>query len=225
MIAQVNGNLLRIREEKPLIQGSVGLTLRVELSEEWAGLAVTALFSAGRITRDVVVSGESITIPWELLAEAEHKLLLSFYGALPNRGSVLTTNIASLGLIAPSLQPSGNEPDAPSPSRADQIQALAEQALSVAQGVRRDADSGAFDGRDGISPTVTVSKAGDTATITVSDASGTQSTTVKDGREVDLELIYNAYPARALSGETVSFQDGAAGIPLKALSLRFSPNA
>lgn len=239
MIAQVKGNLLRIREAQPLTQGSVGLTLELELSEEWTGLAVTALFSAGHLTRDVAVSGESLTIPWELLAEADHKLLLSIYGALPNRGTVLTTNIASLGPIEASLQPSGHEPDAPSPSRADQIQAMAEQALSVAQGLRRDADSGAFDGRDGSSPSARVTKSGRTATIEITDQNGTTTATVQDC-DIDREEFdqqgqgilslqgavaalqaerYKGFAIDSASGAVAAFPDGADDIPVRDLTV------
>ncbi len=135
MIAQLRGNLLEILRQSPLTQGSVGQKLAVSLSGEWSDLAVTAVFYVGALSRDVVVSGGEITIPWELLAEPEHKLYLNFHGALPDGSIVLRSNIASLGPILPSRAPSGDPPEAPSPTRADQIQALAEQALAVAQSV------------------------------------------------------------------------------------------
>ena len=38
-----------------------------------------------------------------------------------------------------------------------------------------------FDGKDGVSPTITVNKAGTTATVTITDANGSKSFTVEDG--------------------------------------------
>ena len=77
MIAEIKGSLLRIEQQEPLIQGTVGQTLGVRLSEEWAGLTVTAVFSAGSVARDVAVTGDGLVIPWELLAEPEHTLFLT----------------------------------------------------------------------------------------------------------------------------------------------------
>ena len=229
MIAEIKGSLLRIEQQEPLIQGTVGQTLGVRLSEEWAGLTVTAVFSAGSVARDVAVTGDGLVIPWELLAEPEHTLFLNFHGAAPGGSPVRRTNIASLGTVEKSRSPSGTGPDAPSPSRADQIQALAEQALSLAQGVRSDADSGLFNGRDGadgldgLSPSISVSKTGDTAVITVTDASGSASVSVKDGREIDPEKVWGAYPVRSASGAHVQFEDGADGIPVRSLVVDIDP--
>ena len=91
---------------------------------------------------DVFMTGSSLTIPWELFTEADHKLFLNFHGALPDGSIVLRTNIASLGAILPSRTPSGEESESPSPSLVAQIQAVAAEALSIAQSVRSDADIG-----------------------------------------------------------------------------------
>ncbi len=223
MIAEIKGSLLRIEQQEPLIQGTVGQTLGVRLSEEWAGLTVTAVFSAGSVARDVALAGDGLVIPWELLAEPEHTLFLNFHGAAPGGSPVRRTNIASLGTVEKSRSPSGTGPDAPSPSRADQIQALAEQALSLAQGVRSDADRGLFNGRDGLSPSISVSKTGDTAVITVTDASGSASVSVKDGREIDPEKVWGAYPHDTASGAVAHFDDGADDIPVRSLLVGIAP--
>ncbi len=146
MLAHVRGNLLEIQQQSALTQGTVGQKLSISFSDDWAPLSVTAIFSAGALTRDVVVSGGEITVPWELFTEAEHKLFVNFHGALPDGSIVMRTNIACLGTVLPSRSPSGSTPESPSPARADQIQALAEAAMAVAQSVRRDADAGLFDG-------------------------------------------------------------------------------
>ena len=181
MLAQITKNQLAIRGNTQLVQGTVGETLRLAFSDEWAGLAITAVFAAGEQKRDVVVTGEELSIPWELLREAGHRLTLSFHGARENGRIVLRSSIASLGVIRRSYEPSGEEPEAPTPARADQIQALAEQALALAAGVRQEADSGGFDGIDGVSPTIAVTEVEGGHRITITDAEGSRSFIVPDG--------------------------------------------
>ena len=159
MLAQVKGNCLEIRQQRLLTQGSVGETLDVSFSEEWTGLAVTAIFSAGSLLRDVLVDSETIPIPWELLREAAHPLFLNFHGARADGSIVMRTNIASLGIILPSRAPVGESSEPPSPSLVDQIQAAATEALAVARSVRNDADSGAFNGQDGTGQPIPVTQA------------------------------------------------------------------
>ena len=137
MLAHVKGNHLEIRQQNILTQGTVGQTLALEFSKEWKNLTITAVFSAGSQARDVMVTANEITIPWELFVEADHKLYLNFHGSLPNGSIVLKTNIVSLGSIQSSRTPSGLESGAPSPSLVTQIQTAATEALSVAQSVRR----------------------------------------------------------------------------------------
>ena len=181
MLAQVKGNLLEIRQQRLLTQGSVGETLEVSFSEDWAGLAVTAIFSAGSLLRDVLVDGDTLSIPWELFREAAHPLFLNFHGAKADGSIVMRTNIASLGVILPSRAPVGESSEPPSPTLVDQIQAAATEALAVARSVRSDADSGAFNGQDGTSPSARVSKSGKTTTIEITDQTGTTTATLQDG--------------------------------------------
>ena len=181
MLAQITKNQLAIHGNTQLVQGTVGETLQLAVSEEWTGLALTAVFAAGEQRRDVVVTGTELTIPWELLREAGHKLTLSFHGAAVNGGIVLRSNIASLGVIRRSYEPSGEEPDAPSPARADQIQALAAQALALAEAVRSEAERGDYDGADGVSPTLAVTAIEGGHRVTVTDGGGTRSFDVLDG--------------------------------------------
>ena len=189
MLARIKGKQPNIQNRSKLVQGTVGERISLEFSEEWSSLAVTAVFSAGTLTRDVIVCGEEITVPWELLAEANHTLCLGFHGVSPDGSTVLRTDIAELGKIHPSLSPSGNEAEAPSPSRADQIQALAEQALTAAQSVRDDADSGVFNGLagNGIAYIAKTASSGlvDTYTVTYTDGSAT-AFTVTNGADSEI---------------------------------------
>ena len=57
----------------------------------------------------------------------------------------------------------------------DDISGAINQALAIAK------ESGEFDGEDGVSPTVTVSKSGKVTTVTMTDVSGTKTATINDG--------------------------------------------
>ena len=181
MLAQIKKNQLAIRGNTQLVQGTVGEALQLAFSDEWAELAITAVFAAGERRRDVVVEGAELTIPWELLSEAGLRLALSFHGAAGNGRIVLRTNIASLGVIRRSFEPSGEEPEVPTPARADQIQALAGQAMALAAAVRAEADSGAFDGADGVSPAIAVTEISGGHRVAITDANGSSSFDVMDG--------------------------------------------
>ena len=54
MLAQITKNQLAIRGNTQLVQGTVGETLRLAFSDEWAGLAITAVFAAGEQKREIV---------------------------------------------------------------------------------------------------------------------------------------------------------------------------
>ncbi len=193
MIAKVKGNKIEIKDPATFVQGTVGQALSVELPADWEGLSVTAVFSAGAVQRDVPVLGDEITIPWEVLTNPHAPLTLCFHAAAANGQRVITTANCDPIRIAPSTAPSGQEPETPSPSRADQIQALAQQALAAAQSVSTQAVQGAFNGRDGvdgtngtdgtdgISPAVSVSEIQGGHRIQITDAAGSRSFDVLDG--------------------------------------------
>ncbi len=177
MIAQLSKNLLTLEEQTQLVQGSVGETVKLKRSDDWKRMTATAVFSNGELTRDVIVSGETLLIPWELLQEEGRRLTLNFHGA-DDSGGVVQTNIASLGRVKRSNSPSGIPPEAPTPARADQIQALAQEAMAAAAAVQASAASGAF---DGVSPCVSIQPAEGGHTVSITDRSGTHSFTVLDG--------------------------------------------
>lgn len=210
MIAEINGTHIRIKNSIPPVQGAVGIKMRAAFSEEWSPLAVTAVFRAGTVQRDVIVEDGELTIPWEVLQKAGCPLYLNFYGAEDSGAVVLKTVQVELGTVAPSPDPSGEVPEAPTPARADQIQALAEAALSTAREVQAQAASGAFDGRDGIngtngtdgvSPRITVSETAGGHTVYITDAAGERSFDVLDGAagEVTRAELTSALEAKAES--------------------------
>lgn len=217
MIAEINGVNIKIKNSIPPVQGAVGIKMHAAFSEEWSPLAVTAVFRAGTVQRDVIVEDGALTIPWEVLQKAGCPLYLNFYGAEASGAVVLKTVQVELGTVAPSPDPSGETPEAPTPARADQIQALAEAALSTARAVREQAESGAFDGKDGqdgadgrdgingtngtngVSPRITVSETAGGHTVHITDADGERSFDVLDGAagEVTRAELASALAAKA----------------------------
>lgn len=60
--------------------GLVGGEIRFEYGQDWAGLVKTVVFSCGNVTKDVVNAGEVVTIPAEVVAKPERKLLVGVFG-------------------------------------------------------------------------------------------------------------------------------------------------
>lgn len=216
MIAEINGVNIKIKNCIPPVQGAVGIKMRASFSEEWSPLSVIAVFRAGTVQRDVIVEDGELTIPWEVLQKAGCPLYLNFYGADASGAVVLKTVQVELGTVAPSPDPSGEAPEAPTPARADQIQALAEEALAAAQEVQAQAASGAFDGQDGadgrdgingtngtngVSPRITVSETTGGHTVHITDAAGESSFDVPDGApgEVSRTELASALATKAES--------------------------
>lgn len=132
----------------PLTTGSVGVPCKVELSDDFDGLASVICFRAGDAAFDVPCAAE-LTVPHECLAVAGETLQVGVYGALPDGTVVIPTVWASVATVRVGVEPSEVDPSDPTPSWAAQVQLIAQQAESIAQLVRDDADSGAFDGATG----------------------------------------------------------------------------
>lgn len=150
----------------PITSGSVGLTVEFQFSEEWGRLGKTAVFRGSGVSRDVSAFTVNNTtgyyycsVPWEVLTEAGGDLIIGIRGANAGGTVVIPTVWANAGYIYEGTEPSEVDPSDPTPSWADQVQAIA-QALSAS-----------------------VSKEGNTATITLSDINGTTTATITDGED------------------------------------------
>lgn len=132
----------------PLTTGSVGTPVRMVLSRDFDGLASVVCFRAGDAAYDVPFAAE-LTVPHECLAVAGETLQVGVYGALPDGTVVIPTVWASVATVRVGVEPSEVDPSEPTPSWAAQVQLIAQNAESIAQSVRDDADAGAFDGATG----------------------------------------------------------------------------
>lgn len=85
---------------------------------------------------------------------------------------------------------------------ADDLQVATDAALAQAK------ESGAFDGSDGYSPTVSVSKSGKVTTVTITDESGKKTATINDGTSVAVSSITETKIGDEVISNTVTFSDG-----------------
>ena len=137
-----------VEKSEIITRGRVGLQCRFRFSPEWKGLAKTAVFS-GAENRDVIITGDTVTVPAECLSEANRPLWVGVCGKSGDGTVVIPTVYAQLGQIEPGACPSGREPAAPTPDVVAQIQQAAANAEAMARSVRDDADLGRFAGPAG----------------------------------------------------------------------------
>lgn len=86
------------------------VTVEFVLSDDWSGLAKTAVFAAGRTTVDVLESawdGNKVVVPHEILADAGPIARVGVYGANAD-GLILPTVWVTLGKVMPAAEPSGD---------------------------------------------------------------------------------------------------------------------
>lgn len=101
------------RGREPLTVGmSNAVTVGFDFSPEWAGLSKTAVFTNGKTTVDVLESqwadGVAADIPHEVLAEEGRRVQVGIYGT-DGETVVLPTVWATLGVVLPAAEPSGDE--------------------------------------------------------------------------------------------------------------------
>ena len=139
-----------------LTTGSVGVQVTFHFDPAWNGLYKTAVFRGSDTAVDVLITGDACTVPPEVLTKPGGDLTIGVYGTDGTGALVIPTVYADAGRIQRGAEPSGVDPEPPTPALVDQIlaaaqaaQEAAEDAAEIAQSVRDDADSGAFDGAQG----------------------------------------------------------------------------
>ena len=143
---------------EPITSGSVGLAVSFRFSEDWTGLAKAALFKGSGTAVDVALTGSECTVPHEVLQSAGGHLKIGVYGT-GNQGQRVTPTVwADAGQIFEGAAPSEVTPTPATQNLVQQALEAAETAVeaaesaeAIAQGLRDDADNGAFDGEDGAS--------------------------------------------------------------------------
>ena len=156
---EVNTRQAIITEKELLTSGSVGIEAQFVFSDDWDGLTRTAVFR--RDDEDlfyafVLDEDNKCTVPHEVLADAEAIVYGGAFGQNESGAITIPTVWVSLGAVKQGVTPGNSSSADPSPTQWAQIQGLAESAAQdaesareLAQSVRDDADSGAFDGDQG----------------------------------------------------------------------------
>lgn len=138
---------------EPITRGSVGLCVNFSFSEDWDDLAKVAVFRGSGQKVDRHLTEDSCTVPPEVLQSAGGHLKIGVCGTDGEGTTVMPTVWADAGVIKEGTEPSGVEPTPESQPLIDQLLAAAQaarnaadEAESLAQSVRDDADNGEFDG-------------------------------------------------------------------------------
>ena len=102
-----NGVCARAQRLEPLTSGMVGAKVAFELSPDFDGLTVTAVFTNGAVTKDILNPGDECFIPPEVLETAGKTVKVGIYAV---RGSelVIPTVYAPIGVVLPGADPSGD---------------------------------------------------------------------------------------------------------------------
>lgn len=105
--------------------GSVGIEVEILCSEAWDGLTKTVLFRGSGSSVDVVLTGDSCTVPPEVLTVPGGELLIGLYGTDGSGSLAIPTVWADAGRILQGAAPSGIAPTPAQKSALDQaIEAL-----------------------------------------------------------------------------------------------------
>ena len=92
----------------PIPKGIVGATVSIEyMDSAWDGLQKTVVLRSG-ITKDVLVAGNEVVIPAEVVSRAGVYLYMGVYGVDAANNVVIPTIWAELGLVNGAAAPSGD---------------------------------------------------------------------------------------------------------------------
>ena len=119
---QFSGADGKITVPETLTSGMVGKLVKLEFTSDWEGLAKTAVFSAGNVTRDVICTGETVAIPAEVLQIPMRVLYIGVYGVAPDGSLVIPTIRVKGPEIQPGVDPSGDPGSAPDLTLWEQIE-------------------------------------------------------------------------------------------------------
>lgn len=109
ILIDVNGANAIVRKQDTLTSGMVGATVVFRFGEDWDGLAKTAVFKSGNISKDATVVDSTAKIPHEVLSTPGYALEVGVYGTSGNGTVVVPTIWAKTNAIKPGTDPSGDE--------------------------------------------------------------------------------------------------------------------
>ena len=109
ILLDVSGASAIVRKQDILTSGMVGAKVVFCFDEDWDNLAKTAVFRAGKVTKDAIVVDSISEIPHEVLAAPGVPLEIGVYGTADNGSVVIPTVWAKTYNIKHGTDPSGDE--------------------------------------------------------------------------------------------------------------------
>ncbi len=113
----------RCVQSEPLTSGMVGQPIELEYSPDFDGLTLTAVFTNGKTTVDVLNPGDQCVIPHEVLDTVGTLVKVGIYAVKGNE-IVIPTVYAAVGIVLKGADPSGDVSADPTLPAWAQIQAL-----------------------------------------------------------------------------------------------------
>lgn len=170
-----------VLETETLTAGRIGLVCEFVFSSDWDDLEKVAVFD-GEVTREVMLDENNRAIvPAECMATAGYKLRCGVTGLNAEQVVVLPTVYVNAGKIRESAEIADSSIEEITPSLASQVISRANEALRVANELASDAESGRFDGEDGVSPTLNVTTITNGHRVSITDRDGTDEFDVMNG--------------------------------------------
>lgn len=113
-VSGVKAELVKRKESQwEIPAGIIGATIRFAYDDSWAGLTKTVVFDGCGQCKDVVNAGEVVTIPAEVVAKPERKLLVGVYG-VDEVCETATPTLWVEGYVRSATDPSGDTSTDPS---------------------------------------------------------------------------------------------------------------
>lgn len=119
--------------DDPLTTGSVGIEVSFDLSEDWEGLARTAVFHSGNTEVDVFLTDTNCNVPPECLLTEGNILRIGVYGTDGQGNLVIPTVYVDVGIVELGTVPSGIDPEVYTPEFSDQLMAAVTEAVDTAR--------------------------------------------------------------------------------------------
>lgn len=142
---------MNVLERERLLADTVGKEIIVSFGAGWDNYAITLVFRANLVKKDVLLSGSgthTVVIPWEVMEKEISSLQIGAEG-VDAEGRVFRSDWGDLGRIWPSAHKAGEISEEQSKSVYDQALSVLAETQAVAESVRSAAELGEFDGTDG----------------------------------------------------------------------------
>lgn len=106
--ATVSGAEITLEISGQLTSGMVGVPVSFSFDSAWDSLIKTAVFRAGKVSKDQMDVGTETTVPWEVMNQENYKLQIGVYGCNADGTVVIPTVWADADMIYPGADPSGD---------------------------------------------------------------------------------------------------------------------